>query len=420
MLVMDWMNFPAFHQLSESLAGSGWVAQRKTGGDFPIRVLSALPSVTTISRWALFAGKVQKDERRTEEVAFREHDSLKDLPGRGKPVLFTKKDLGSEESVALSPKVREAIAGSDHRVVGVVINAIDDQLKTNGQLSLEWTVHGIGILPALLEAATEGNRVIVMTSDHGHIPEMESTRAIETGAEGEARFRYGRVGDESEREFTGDRIEAATGGRSVILPVTESVRYGQKAGGYHGGACDLEALVPLAIFASPADEIDGYEAVDLTRPDWWDWRSLLLGESVAKPVEVAPKPAKTAKKKKVESVDDLPLFGGKLGDAPVTSWIEALYGSEVFAEQERLLGRAAPNKEHMRQVLAALDANKDSLLIAALAQAIGQPSFRMKGMLSSVARFLNIEGYEVLAIDSESDTVRLNRKILASQFQIET
>jgi len=419
-LVMDGMNFPAFHQLSESLAASGWAAQRKVGEDFPTRVLSVLPSITTVSRWALFAGKVQKDERRTEEVAFREHPTLKDLPGRGKPILFTKKDLGSEDSVALSSKVRDAIAGSDYRVVSVVINAIDDQLKTNGQLSLDWTIHGIGILPALLEAATEGNRVVVMTSDHGHIPEMESTRAIETGSEGEARYRYGKVGDESEREFTGQRIESATGGRPVILPLTESVRYGQKAGGYHGGASDLEALVPLAIFTAPSDEIEGYGAVDLARPEWWNWRSMLLGEGVAKPVEVVPRQPKAAKKTKVDSVDDLPLFGGGLITKSATSWIEALYESEVFAEQERLLGRAAPNREHMRQVIAALDANKDSLMIPALAQTIGQPSFRMKGMLSSIARFLNIEGYEVLAVDGDSDTVRLNRKILASQFQIET
>jgi hypothetical protein len=420
LLVMDGMSFPAFHQLSGSLEGMGWVAQRKEGEEFPGHVLSVLPSVTQLSRWSLFSGSVKRDQRRTEEVAFRENTALEGIRSKGKPLLFTKKDLGSEDSVALSSKVRDVLAGTEHRVVAVVINAIDDQLKTGGQLTIDWNIHGIGILPAILEAAAEGGRAIVMTSDHGHIPEMESTRAIEVSSEGEARYRYGEPSDESERVFTGQRIEAATGGRPVILPVTESVRYGQKAGGYHGGACDLEALIPLAVFTAPGDELEGYEAIDLVRPKWWDWHTTLLDEGIALP---APKISLAKpKKKKPVTVDDLPLFPDMEADGTDTSreafWLDALFKSVVFAEQDRLLGRAAPNKEHLRKVLATLEANRDSLQSGALALAIGQPSFRIQGMLSTIARFMNVDGYEVIEIDRDSDTVRLHRKVLATQFQI--
>ncbi|MEI7912361.1 MAG: hypothetical protein WCK77_22240 [Verrucomicrobiota bacterium] len=93
----------------------------------------------------------------------------------------------------------------------------------------------IGILPAILEAADQGKRVIVITSDHGHIPELENTKAIERQSQGEARFRHGEVSDECERKFSGRRIEAAIGTPSIILPITETLRYGQKAAGYHGG-----------------------------------------------------------------------------------------------------------------------------------------------------------------------------------------
>jgi hypothetical protein len=99
-------------------------------------------------------------------------------------------------------------------------------------------------------------------------------------------------------------------------------------------------------------------------------------------------------------------------------WLDALFKSVVFAEQDRLLGRAAPNKEHLRKVLATLEANRDSLQSGALALAIGQPSFRIQGMLSTIARFMNVDGYEVIEIDRDSDTVRLHRKVLATQFQI--
>ena len=50
LLVMDGMNFPAFHQLGGSLEQSGWAAQRRVGEEFPTRVMSVLPSVTEHSR----------------------------------------------------------------------------------------------------------------------------------------------------------------------------------------------------------------------------------------------------------------------------------------------------------------------------------------------------------------------------------
>lgn len=426
LLVMDGMNYPAFHQLSRSLERTGWVAHSKEGGDFPTRVLSVLPSITEVSRWALFAGKVEANaQRKSEAVAFRENPALADVRSKGRPVLFMKNDLGEQDSGALSHKVRSTLAGSEHRVVSIVINAIDDQLKTGGQLSLDWKVDDIGILPAILEAAAQGERLVVLTSDHGHIPEMENTRAVSRTAEGEARYRYGEAGDEGERVFSGARIKAATGRESVVLPITESLRYGNKAAGYHGGACDLEVMVPLAIFGGEGDEIEGHRAIDTPQPDWWEWRSVFLGDAAeAKPAPVAPAKKAPAKKRKVTSVDDLPLFSEKSGEpaaAPArAAGLEAFFASPVFAEQEQLLKGAAPKREHLSKVLGALLATSDGkLLSSALARSIGEASYRMPGILSRVIRFTNVDSYPILEIDRDSDTVRLNRKLLASQFQIE-
>lgn len=421
LLVMDGMNFPAFHQLSRSLERSGWAAQQRVGEEFPTRVMSVLPSVTEHSRWSLFSGKVQSGPRNSEVVAFREHPALADVRSKGKPLLFTKGDLGSENSAALSIKVRDALAGSEHRVVAVVINAIDDQLKTGGQLSLDWKVPDIGILPAILEAADQGKRLIVITSDHGHIPELENTKAIERQSQGEARFRHGEVSDEGERRFSGKRIEAAIGAPAIILPITETLRYGQKSAGYHGGACDLEVLIPLAVFGASEDELEGYEAVDVPQPDWWNWRRVFLGNGTA--TLVPPPPVKPKQKKKtITSVDELPLFGEATSESSSSpgepAWMAEFLKSDVYAEQDRLLGRAGPGKDHMKKVLIALDANGGTLLMDALAQSIGEQSLRMQGVLSRVARFTNVDSYEILEIDRDSNTVRLNRKLLASQFQL--
>lgn len=421
LLVMDGMNFPAFHQLGRSLEQSGWAAQRKVGDEFPSRVMSVLPSVTEHSRWALFSGKVQAKPRSAEAVAFREHAGLANVKSKGKPLLFTKGDLGAGDSSALSIKVRDALVGSEHRVVAVVLNAIDDQLKTSGQLSLEWKVQDIGILPAILEAADQGKRVIVLTSDHGHIPEMENTKAIERQSQGEARYRDGEVSDEGELKFSGKRIEAAIGAPSVVLPITETLRYGQKAAGYHGGACDLEALIPLAIFSAPDDEIEGYDAVDAPQPDWWNWSRVFLGDGAVTAAPVIAMKRK-AKKKPVTNVDELQLFDEPFAAASEISgestWMVEFLKSYVFNEQVRALGKACPKPDHTRKVLSALDANGDQMLTAALAHAIGEPLFRIQSVLSRVARFTNVDSFEILEIDRNSDTVRLNRNLLASQFQL--
>jgi hypothetical protein len=51
-------------------------------------------------------------------------------------------------------------------------------------------------------------------------------------------------------------------------------------------------LIPLAVFGSPKDEIDGYEAVDAPQPDWWNWRGVFQGDGRATPAAVQPIKAK--------------------------------------------------------------------------------------------------------------------------------
>ena len=46
-----------------------------------------------------------------------------------------------------------------------------------------------------------------------------------------------------------------------------------------------------------------------------------------------------------------------------------------------------------------------------------QARLRLQGILVGLQRLLNVDGYQVLAVDAISGTVALNRQLLKQQFQ---
>lgn len=99
------------------------------------------------------------------------------------PVLFHKSDLTDGASAGVAPVVLAAIAESKQRVVGVVINAVDDHLARGGQIRVDWTVHRIKPLEELLAAARDAGRAPLIVSDHGHIPEQQTAGRGDASAE---------------------------------------------------------------------------------------------------------------------------------------------------------------------------------------------------------------------------------------------
>jgi hypothetical protein len=65
-----------------------------------------------------------------------------------------------------------------------------------------------------------------------------------------------------------------------------------------------------------------------------------------------------------------------------------------------------------------LDRQRDRMSQRLLAQALGQPEFRLRGLLVGLQRLLNVEGYQVVAVDDVTGTIELNRPLLAKQFQL--
>jgi hypothetical protein len=228
--------------------------------------IAVLPSVTGVSRASLLSGRLTTGKQADEKTAFRDHPGLRALTGAAQlPVLFHKAELAGE-SEPVSESVLTVVADPKHRVVGVVVNAIDDHLGRGDQVRALWDVDTIAPLAMLLQAAAQAGRVVVLASDHGHVLEAGGLHQPATGAGERWRPAEGEPGD-GEILLAGPRVLEGRG--RIIAPWTEGIRYKPRKHGYHGGATPQEVVVPLVVLSSDEPPI-GWAHVEEVRPVWWD------------------------------------------------------------------------------------------------------------------------------------------------------
>jgi hypothetical protein len=243
----------------------------------------------------------------------------------------------------------------------------------------------------------------VLTSDHGHV--LDSETRLERFDQGD---RW-RADDGSPRPdeivVTGPRVVARSGSR-VIAPWSERTRYGNRKNGYHGGATPQEVVVPLFGLAPLDVEVEGWVEAPMGYPPWWD----LADETP--PVA----PVRPPKRTMLPEVGRTLPFEFPAGPAADARWLDALFGSPVYAAQRRLAGRVAPPDSRVRVVLETLDQRGGKLTRAALSHRLDQPHVRVNGLIAAMRRLLNVEGYPILSVDEPSDTVELNRELLRVQF----
>jgi hypothetical protein len=290
---------------------------------------------------------------------------------------------------------------------------VDDHLAKSDQLRFSWTISQFHHLDALLYEARLANRVVIITSDHGHVLE-DGTQHL-PGSE-EARWRpFSEILAAQEVVFEGPRIEQATGLRRIIVPWSETVRYGQKKQGYHGGATPQEVLVPIGVFAPLDRAIVGWEALPDGSPKWWH------------PIEGPPTEARSGsdlmiRGSKERSEGQGSLFDRVQGDESEEAsadWIIRLLSSSIFAAQRRMAGRRAPSEQHVEAFLRALDQHRYRISRHTLADALGQPDVYIPRVLIGLQRLLNVDGYQVITVDEGFGTIELNRQLLNKQFQLE-
>lgn len=410
LLVLDGMSVAVFRLLLQDILRQNWVEIVHEEAALPRPVLATLPSVTRISRRALFLGRLDPATNGTEEGEFQKNDML--FHGSGsqvRPQLFKMGDLSDDDQGGISAKVGSAIADKKCRVVSVVLNAIDDHLDSGKQVDLLWTRNAIRGLRDLLRMAADSGRLVIMTSDHGHVLDF-GTKQLSSSKDGRGdRHRpvSGIVAD-GEREFEGTRIYQGTGSKSITLACSADIRYGTGKRGYHGGANPQEMVVPLAILSDVRGDIaPGWQAVPSYQPAWWTITSS----------DVAPAPL--SKPKIEKAVEGLDLFerAGKQARSE-GGWITELLKSPIYLEQSKLAVRGAPSAELMTSLLKGLESRGGTAIKQALAQELGMPPFRVDGLIQNISRILNVDGYEVINFDRASDTVALNMGLLRTQFDL--
>lgn len=386
-------------------------------------VIAQLPTVTKLSRSALFAGRAlapgESTDTSREADRLAKHTVVKELGG-GSQVLLRGDILGRDGTV--SPDVLRAIAEAD-RVVGVVVNAIDDQLKGSAQLRVSLTRDHIVPLRALLEAAESAGRLVLLCSDHGNISSLRFIGApvrathAEEGVESGARYRLLREKQKAETdevELPFGALPAPKGYDRVAVAVAETVRYTLLLhAGEHGGASLAEAVAPFVLLAPrgliPELEKLGVHERPLTVPIFWDRDGLPPSE-----VPVPPVPDGRRKPAKKEPLNQAAL---PFAD-PIRAQLDDLFKSKLFLAQTE--GVAESTVADVKRVVELLMRHGGVLSWDKFAVELGIDTngrgARVPGYIDKLERVLNFGGDAVIEADRPSQRVMLDRNLLRSIF----
>lgn len=411
LIVMDGMNHAVFSELKEDMIESrAWIELNQPDRVPQIPVIAALPTVTEVSRRSLLCGRLTADPKDDEHKGFSTHGKLCASSGAEPPILFLKNALAGTGGTYLSESVRQEIHSTRRKVIGVVLNNVDDFLYRGDQIAFSWKVDHLHVLSQLLHEAREADRFVIMTSDHGHVLDYHSVLyKCESG--GRWRPDDGHL-QEGEIDIRGSRVLKPDAGK-MVAPFSEHIRYGKKNNGYHGGVTPQEVVIPWAVMKCRGIE-KGWQALPFYQPKWWHFAA---GDD-----EIPDQTDKAAGRKKPETQQkgQLSLFSSDDRQEPdeKTDWIDALLQSPIMISQKKLCGRAVLSDETIERLLKSLTEHGGTAMLSTLSQSMKQPPIRMPGIISKMQRILNIDGYQVLRFDTTSDTVTMNINLLKTQFKL--
>lgn len=424
-LVLDGCGLAPFLEFAEQFRQFGLHEVGK-GGRRRL-ALAALPTVTEASRTSLLTGRLRTGAAADESRGLPAHPAVAKLDGPRAVVYHHRPDLVSGVGQSLPVPVLAALGPGGPRLVAAVVNTIDDELS-RGTFTPEYRIEHLGPMAALLRAAADAGRIVVVSADHGHVlgVGLDGRGAVARGGEGGDRWRVAdRPSGDDEVLLRGPRVLLGDE-RGVLAPWHDDLRYSAKHGGYHGGATPDECLVPLAVFAPTGiDAPKGWEPVAVATPGWWD----LHVEAAAPEPEV--RRAVPPKRRRSEPVEgQAPLFTEATGPAadldrvgpavagagPAAPWIDALIDSEIYAVQLGAISRTKPPEDRVRATLGVLHARGGVASFAVIAQATGMPNGRVPGFLAILGRALNVDGFGVLTIDANAQEARLDEALLVTQF----
>ena len=430
LLVIDGMSAAAAVEIVEDATDlGGWVEAALPHSPSRQRTpaLSVLPSLTEVSRASLLCGRLTRGQQDAERRGFRDFTTQ---VAKVKAELFHKKGVDTTAPGALvADGVGRAIDDIDGtKLVTIVLNTIDDALDRSDPAGTTWTTDAVKHLRPLLDRAAAAGRVVVMTADHGHVVERRGgiQRSHPNITSGRSREPNG-VLEDGEIEISGDRVLQDTG--RAVLAVSEKLRYGPLKAGYHGGASAAEVVVPI-IALLPDEKLNplNLELLPPQAPLWWNvplTAEATLDELVAASDSQAPSPAAARKRRpKMPAQSGPTLFEeipslSKNTVSAADSLGRLLIGSATYRDQRQLAGRATVTDEQVAALVDAMhSAPSGRLPQSQVATALGVSPVRLRGALAQSQQLLNVEGYGVLTIDADGQTVVLDEPLLREQFGV--
>ena len=409
-ILMDGMSWAVFRELVASIKTRKWSEVLPEGKTKRLLGLAALPSVTEVCRASLFNGTLGTGAAPQELAGFAQHPDLlavstNNLP----PRLFHKAALEGDDDTSLAREIREAIADPKQRVVGLVINAVDDQLDKGEQLDHIWSVQQIRVLGPVLAAADDAARMVLLVADHGHV--LDRQTELRRNSDGHRWRKADGAPEAGEILIESPRVLLPEGGR-IIVPWSERIRYGAKKNGYHGGATPQEMLAPVSLLWPGQRPPAGYTELAADQPGWWT-EPLVDVPGVSMATTPVAKPDTRA----------TPLFDAqpekpREAAAPPPAWLERLVVSETYLRQRALVSRTPIDDQKVIRLLTALVVRGGSMTGPALAGVLQLPEHRLSGHLAIMQRLLNVEGYAILDRQEPSNTILLNLELLKRQFDL--
>jgi len=414
LLLLDAMSWAVFQELRTDLQLHNWYEHGLQS--HRLISLSALPSVTEVCRTSLFCGSLRRGQAADEAQGFANHPALlAESKSAHPPRLFHKAALQGDEDSSLATDIRAAIANDNQRLVGIVINAIDDHLDKGDQTDAIWTMQYIRTLAPILAAARDAGRLVILLSDHGHILDRQSELCL--AEDGLRWHRPGTPLTNGEIEIQSPRVLLPPSGR-VVVPWSETLRYGPKKNGYHGGATPQEMLTPISFLWSqpiPPQPLKELSQADI--PSWWTEPTVAI--AVSAPAATNRPPPQTAPVAAPTLFDSPPIpVAHPQTSQPEAPWIAALLECQLFKAQKLRTARANITDAIVRAFLAALFNRGGTMTTQALAAAINVPEYRLPGLLAGLQRLLNIEAYAIIERDPVASTVKLNVDLLKKQFEL--
>ena len=436
LVVLDGMSWAICHELLEDIRQDHWFeATWDESNAPPPPVIATIPSVTNFSRTSLLSGMLATGDQNVERKNFESNnDLIRVCDKKYPPILFHKHQVTEGNRGVISAELATKITSRQHKVLGVVINAIDDRLQNAQQVVEHWSISRISPLRALLRLARDSSSVVILTSDHGHVWHRPDGQYRPYKENGRWRSDDGRCAAD-EIMLSGSRVVAGDG--SVIVPWTEKVYYKSQQNGYHGGATPQEMVCPLILLIDKASAYSGLYRCEYPKPEWWS-AAPIASPMIAEPqVTITVPELKTVAKPDLPTLFDLdeldkedterpnrqvslPASPASSANSPATdAWIDALLQSQAYKDKKANRPRHSVGDAVIRACLSALHASGGIMTPTAFAKAADLSITRLDGLISQMSKVLNIDGYDLITLDRTANRVELHVAKLKKQFDLD-